>query len=550
MGTTILTIISLLVTEAVPIKAQSTVPTDTVPASIPAAVNQLYLPLVTVTGLRFEEGWSAEAVRGKELIVSKTRLDHVSAATTNQDTMTLVATTVVSGETVFIFIAAGGPVAIAALGLGVLIIIGIDTFSDDYPLIGDGYFSFSRKMFFPTGYSLTGEDAIPEFEVESQQIVIDWKNQLPNLEWLAIQNLSLVDAAMEPFIATGSKMGEVRVNGELRFIITLNWAQLHWQVRELSPVATVLGWKAMNEIIYKTMFNGWKPWIPSWVKTNNMIAADTDIPVFVRPGYTLKDTTDKLSLQHQGVAFGKWDDQGNPYYIDPVGVAIINGAPMLMYLFADIAADVPDEEPVTGWAAMEKRVQEIRVTKTQDIDPARPPSEQEETGKDDIPDLPFKKYRACPAWDPRVETITTKDMARHPEPSGARSAYYHLMYGLPAKYGGWYDAKHGVHKSTFLGYFSVYPPNEPQGFMGSGVGRWSEETINGVEVRIWAIQVWKFNNIRRKDESLINVYGWYQASTYWRTMSDSPFSEHMKTLWKNRPTNPPQYTGLCGYFEN
>lgn len=505
---------------------------------------RLYLPLTMQEKIVYADGWNETMLADKELVVSRERLDQkVSAAGTNQDGMTLVATLYMGGEVLFVFFPPAGVVALVGITVGTLIVVGIANAPPNRTILSNREFNYVRKVRF----SLPASE-YPVEEIEEQRIKVNWSATETELAYLEAQPLALVDAALASKMAANSIKAQVTVDGALRFVVTYAWAAREWAVKQLSPVASTIGWRAMNVAVYKTQFSSHVPTLPTWIDTNTMVTVDGDIPAFVRPGYSLVNSTDTFILADKGVLYGRWDNNGNPTFVDPVSMILVQGAPMLLYLMTQIAEDSP-EKPLQGWAALERRVQEIRTQPKQEVGPPRPPRDDDEGGGDDIPDLPDRKYVACPAWTPQIITPSSKDVRRHPEnPYGAWHAYNWLKAGLIPKYGGTWTKDDPDKKTDFMGYYSVYPA-VGDGFLATGLARQLWITRNdGSTVRIWAIQIWKFNNER--NPNLGSPFEWYQASTYFRTMSDSPYTEYMGRLWYNRPNNPPQFTGLCGYFKN
>ena len=532
---TILFLICMLTASVLPVAAQSGPDTSTM-------THRLYMPLTANDKIVYENGWNEAALENREIVVSHERLDQkVSAADTTQDGMTLVATLYIGGETLFVFCPPAGIIAIAGITVGTLVVVGIANAPSNRTILNVRQFNYIRKVHF----GLPESEYLPE-EIEAQKITVDWSATEAELLYLEGQELALVDAALAGKMASTSIKAIVSVDGAQRFVVTYKWAARDWAVPELSPVLYTKGWRAMNVAIYKTKFSSHIPSLPGWMDTQTM-ATIGDVPAFVRPGYTLVNSTDTFILADKGVLYGRWDNNGNPTFVDPVSVILVQGAPMMLYLMSDISEDLP-EKPVQGWAALEKRVQEIRSQPKQQVMPPRPPQNDDDdsSGGDDLPELP-RKYVPCPAWVPQIGWPTSKDLRRHPDPYGATYAHGWMKKGLVPKYGGTWREGDPKPKTDYMGYYSVYPPGEP-GFLATGIARRLLMIgPDGSEIPAWAIQVWKFNNVRKPD--LNNKFEWYQASTYIRTMSDSPYTEFMGKLWYNRPNNPPQYTGLCGYFE-
>ncbi|MBP7966864.1 hypothetical protein KAZ66_01195 [Candidatus Woesebacteria bacterium] len=535
----ILFLVCMFAASAVPVAAQSGPDTSTL-------THRLYMPLTTNDKIVYESGWNEATLENREIVLSHERLDQkVSAAGTTQEGMTLVATLYIGGETLFVFCPPAGIIAIAGITVGTLVVVGMANAPSNRTILNVRQFNYIRKVRF----SLPASEYLPE-EIEAQKITVDWSATEAELLYLEGQELALVDAALASKMASTSIKAIVSVDGAQRFVVTYKWAAREWAVDELSPVLTTVGWRAMNVAIYKTKFSSNIPSLPGWVDTQTMATIDSDIPAFVRPGYTLVNSTDTFILADQGVLYGRWDNNGNPTFVDPVSVILVQGAPMMLYLMSDISEDSP-EKPVQGWAALERRVQEIRSQPKQQINPPRDlrDDDDDESGGDDIPSLPERKYVECPAWSPQILTPSTKDVRRHPEDVyGAWHAYKWLKAGLSPKYGGTWTKDDPNKKTATLGYYSVYPPFEDP-FLATGITRelWITRS-DGSKVRIWAIQVWKFKNER--NPNLGSQFAWYQASTYFRTETDSPYTVHLGKLWYNRPNNPPQFTGLCGYFKN
>ncbi len=523
---------------------------------------ETYLPLLIQTGIRYELGWDQEKLKHEQLVVSDkapealqqevlaacmvqdttsvsaSQIEERTAACQNVlNTMQLVATAGFFGsQTLYIYFVVGGPVALLALGVGFLVIYGINNLERDWSLMDQQMFTYVREITVP---DVPADVAFNEWEREVQRIQVDW--HAPDIELVALksQYLSLVDASLEKFLAPNSVKAHVKVNGALKFVVCYIWADGGWASENLSPVTTVYGYEAMNIAIYSTTFSSEPTWAPPWLDPTSMKTVDGDIPAFIRPGYEPNET-DVYNLVDQGVLYGTYDQNGNHLVVNPVMSVVVNGAPMLVYLSADLPA-VP-EEPLTGWAAMEAKVKEIRERKRQEIEPPQK-LVNEYPDPEDLPNLP-RKYEECPPWKIQLGRSTSKDIKRHGHE--ADSAYHFLRNGLLPKYGGTWDESKG-HKDAFLGYYITKEENGKQ-FMNTGLTRWTKETVDGVERRIWALQVWRFNNIRKDKETLYDKFEWYQVTMYWRTASDSPYPPNMERLYNNIPPNPPQYTGTCGYF--